>query len=103
MRRCRITTSDKAVLNFRRGDVNIDGSVDLADVLAILFNLFKGQAIHCRKGADVDDGGSVTIADAIYLLEFLFLSYFPPVIPYPGCGQDPSWDSLPCEDGLPCS
>jgi Raf kinase inhibitor-like YbhB/YbcL family protein len=58
-----------------RGDANLDGGVDLADAVHILFWLFAGGAAPpCPPAADADADGAHGIADAVFLLKFLFLS-----------------------------
>jgi hypothetical protein len=54
------------------------------------------------KAADANDSGAVNIADAIYLLGYVFASG--PALPPPlvDCGSDPTPDSLTCESFLPC-
>ncbi len=84
---------------FRRGDANGDGSASVADALAILLYLFDGQDAVCAKAYDVDDLGTVNIADAIYLLNHLFASGADVPEPYENCGADPTDDRLTCEDG----
>jgi hypothetical protein len=51
---------------FRRGDVDADGSLDLGDVMAALFYLFRGgREPSCRKAADMNYyDGALGVADA---------------------------------------
>ena len=42
----------------------------------------------CVRAADVDDDGEVSVTDAIYLLNFLFLDQAAPESPFPFCGPD---------------
>jgi hypothetical protein len=78
---------------FVRGDVNEDGGVDVADALAVCGQLFLGQPLLCGDASDADDSGLVDIADAIFLLRFLFSQGLPPPHPYPDPGGDRSSDS----------
>ncbi len=75
---------------FKRGDANRDGSVNIADAVYILQNLFaSGPAILCPDAADANDDEGVNIADAVYILQNLFADG--PAIPAPGpdtCGPD---------------
>ncbi|MGE3166502.1 MAG: hypothetical protein AB7O52_16500 [Planctomycetota bacterium] len=48
----------------------------------------------CADAADADDGGTLNIADAIWILNFLFASGPPPASPHPLCGVDPTPDGL---------
>lgn len=90
---------------FRRGDANGDGTVNLADAIAILTRLFlPGSPLPCADAQDVNDSGSLDLADAVTLLGNLFGMTNPP-IPAPGvgsCGDDPTADSLDCLDYTTC-
>ncbi len=85
---------------FKRGDSNGDGGVNIADAVYILQNLFaSGPEIACRDAADSNDDEAVNIADAVYILQNLFASG--PAIPAPGpdaCGPDanPETPDLGC-------
>lgn len=85
---------------FRRGDVNQDGVVDIADAVGNLtFQFLGGEAPSCLDALDVDDDGGLTINDPIYSLSFQFLGTDP--IPAPGsdaCGKDPTLDGFADED-----
>ncbi len=92
--------NETGMQRFRRGDVNADGTIDIADAVKILGYLFKGQAApDCMDSADtIDDNGSVNIADANGLLNYLFAFGPPPAPPGPTvCGKDPTADSLTCD------
>jgi hypothetical protein len=86
---------------FKRGDVSVDGRLDISDPVRILSYLFLGApAPACLQAADVDDDAEVSIVDAVALLAFLFLEGGPPSLPFPYCGDDPSPDELEaCEAG----
>jgi hypothetical protein len=75
---------------FKRGDSNRDSTVNIADAIYILQNLFnEGPPILCPDAADANDDEGVNIADAIYILANLFAEG--PAIPDPGtdtCGPD---------------
>jgi formylglycine-generating enzyme required for sulfatase activity len=81
---------------FIRGDVDIDGSVELSDAIALLSGLFGGARLRCRDAADVNDDGLLDITDPIHLLNFLFLGGRRPAQPYPVCGYDRTPDTLDC-------
>jgi hypothetical protein len=91
-------------VQFRRGDTNGDGTIDLSDAISLICLLFMGSCDlpTCLDAADVDDGGSINISDPIVLLGYLFLRYDPPPPPYPGCGPDPTPDDLTCEEYRHC-
>ncbi len=87
---------------FVRGEVNGDGSVNLADIIALGAYLFSGaSAPSCLDGADVNDDGALAVDDMIYALSFIFSSGSAPSAPYPTCGPDPTADSLDCGDLCP--
>ena len=81
---------------FRRGDVNSDGTLNIADAIALLSHLFGGAAPPlCPDAADANDDGQLNIADAITILSHLFAGAgdLPP--PFGVCGPDPTEDTLP--------
>ncbi|MCZ6795961.1 MAG: hypothetical protein O7J95_20325 [Planctomycetota bacterium] len=81
---------------FRRGDANADGGVDLSDGVTIFSFLFLGAEIPvCLDAADTNDDGRVDISDGIFDLSFLFLGDRPPLPPGPTrCGPDPTEDGI---------
>ncbi|MBN1417295.1 MAG: PQQ-like beta-propeller repeat protein [Planctomycetes bacterium] len=88
---------------FRRGYVNDDDRLDLADAIGVLEFLFGEGDMGCVDAADVTDDGQSDIADAIYLLSFLFVPGSPPPpAPFPACGPDPTADGLGCESVPSC-
>lgn len=83
---------------FYRGDPNESGASDISDAIRILEVLFVGgHDIGCMESADVNDDGSVDLADSTHLLRWLFgadAAAAPPAPPgAPGegaeCGVDP--------------
>lgn len=84
---------------FRRGDVNLSGSVDLADVVFSLEFLFGGTVDPaCLDALDANDDGALNISDPITLLARLFAAA--PSLPAPSdltIGPDPTADALGCE------
>ena len=89
---------------FRRGDVNEDARVNIADAIAVLSSLFSGGAISCPDAADSDDTGGVDITDGVYTLSYLFLGGPPPPAPGPAaCGPDPTFDRLACDPLRQCA
>lgn len=86
-------------LVFSRGDSNVDGKENIADVLSILGLLFLGKPskLLCDKSGDLNDDGGINVADAQYQLSSLFLGGKPPPPPYPECGADTTFDSLSCD------
>ncbi len=55
-----------------RGDVNVDGRLDISDPVGLLGYLFLGAPAACPAAGDVDADGVQTITDAIVLLMHLF-------------------------------
>ena len=93
----RVTGGDP---EFRRGDSNADGGVNITDGIYVLNFLFLGgPKPPCNEAADSDDDGIVSITDGIYLLNFLFLGGPSPVEPgQHECGPDrPDSVDLGCE------
>ncbi len=83
---------------FRRGDANVDGRVDITDPISILDHLFiGGPASPCFGAANANDDHLLDITDPITLLSYLFLGTV--TIPAPGpdhCGLDPTPDEFEC-------
>jgi len=78
---------------FVRGDVNQDGIIDNADIIACVM----GGPFFCDDAVDVNDDGILDMADCDYLSDFLYTGGPPPLPPYPGCCVD--WtpdDNLGC-------
>ena len=84
----------------KRGDVNIDGGVNIGDAVYLLNALFVpgSTPMSCYDSADCNDDGGVNISDAVRLLGMLFVPGMPP-LPAPGtlCGADLTDDNLTCE------
>jgi len=92
-----------APMRFRRGDCNIDGTVDLADAIAILAELFLGDPRECADACDPNDDGAEDVSDVVLTLSVLFLGEGS--IPAPGlgaCGVDPTDDAVGCEQFTAC-
>ncbi|HNR98563.1 MAG TPA: hypothetical protein PKX48_02095 [Planctomycetota bacterium] len=80
---------------FRRGAVNADEDVNIADGIAILGRLFTGAWFTPNLDAyDVNDDGVLDIADPIYLFQYLFAGGPPPPEPFETKGLDPTPDEL---------
>lgn len=91
-------------LEFRRGDVNARGVVDISDSIAALEYLFVSTSTTaCLDAADSNNSGLVDLTDPIFTLEYLFLGKAAP--PSPGaaaCGPDPDDDTLGCAEYPEC-
>ncbi|HIG06364.1 MAG TPA: HYR domain-containing protein [Planctomycetes bacterium] len=89
---------DSCQLNFRRGDGNNDGIVNIADGVFLLTNLFAGGSNPtCDDAADANDDGNIDVSDIISILGFQFNGSSPPPPPFVNCGVDPT-----VNDGLGC-
>lgn len=75
---------------FKRADINLDGDLDISDVVSLLFYLFDEGEVLCKISADTNDDNIVDLADAIYLLGYLFGTGEPPPEPFEACGLDPT-------------
>ena len=88
----------------RRGDANLDGTMDISDPILVLNVLFLGIGqLLCLDAADANDDGTVDLSDAVTKLQVLFGGIGE--IPDPGfqvCGPDPSDDELGCEEVRAC-
>ncbi len=87
-------------VDFRRGDANVDGVVDMADGLFIIRHLFLGgPASTCLSAEEIDGNGVVELTDAINLFGWLFLGN-PSDIRPPGPfipGPDPGPFPIGCD------
>lgn len=82
--------------DFIRGDVNVDGVVNIADPVAQLSWIFLGAPLPCQDSLDANDDGTVNLADPITLLFFLFNQGPPIAGPFQMCGPDPTPDAVDC-------
>ena len=85
-------------VEFRRGDANADGALNISDPVFTLAFLFRaGDLPSCGDAADANDDGNLNLSDAITTLAFLFQQG--PALPAPGpaCGSDPTPDLLSCK------
>ena len=68
---CYIITATESA-GFKKGDVNNDGIVSIADVTDLIDYLLSGNEEGINMlAADVDEGGNVTIADVTLLIDML--------------------------------
>ncbi len=94
-----VMTLLNATGRFTRGLVQESaGRVNISDAVRILMCLVDdpGACPVCQDAADVNDDGTIDIADPIYLLMFLFKGGTPPPEPFPEAGLDPTEDQLSC-------
>lgn len=92
-----------AIPVFQRGDVNGDGSIDISDFLYLVRYLDGNEDDPpCLDAADVNDDGWIDSTDWLYFVNWMYSGGFSPPAPGPyTCGQDPTTDSLSCEQESP--
>ncbi len=90
--------------DFRRGDGNDDGAVDVSDAIANLTFQFLGTfQPPCLDALDFDDSGMIDVSDPIANLTHQFVGGPPPAAPgKETCGVDPGEDELSCESFATC-
>ena len=82
---------------FKRGDVNVDGTLDISDAIGTLNYLFQNLPLACFDSVDANDDGALDISDAVSILNYIFAGGVPPADPGPNvCGVDPTDDALDC-------
>ena len=85
--------------DFRRGDSDGNGTLNITDAVRTLNWLFLGgPAPPCLDAADIDDSGDIVISDALGVLTCNFLCSGCCDPAPPGevfCGPDPTADFLP--------
>ena len=100
----RITINLDVRSTFVRGDTDGSGRLDITDPIRTLAQLFRGaRVLACEKAADANDDGAVDISDAMFSLNYLFLSAADFPAPFPDCGADETVDFLTCDDVPACS
>ncbi len=88
---------------FLRGDCNQDGATNLVDVVSCLRKLFNiDPATTCARADDINDNGILEVADASYLLQFLFNAGTAIPAPVGTCGIDSTTDTLSCDSHVAC-
>ncbi|MEM7264211.1 MAG: IPT/TIG domain-containing protein, partial [Planctomycetota bacterium] len=82
---------------FIRGDINLDGVVDLSDPIKNLLGLFGGADIPCDEAADTNNDGNRDLSDSVFLLDFLFQDGPAMSAPFPDAGFDLDDDGISCD------
>ena len=92
-------------VQFRRGDFNTDGAVDISDAIATFVWLFAGgQESTCTITGDTNSDSSVDLSDGVFTLAYLFRAGAAPAAPGPlDCGVAPEANELSCESYSACS
>src|SRR5690606_17717071 len=68
-----MSRSRAKAVSWRRGEVNVDGAIDLSDAALILGYLFRGDDVgSCPAAADLNSDLEVDVSDPIFLLLYLF-------------------------------
>ena len=88
--------------SFRRGDVNGDTTVSISDPISLLLHLFSVGPLQCQDAGDLDDNGSLDLADAMYSLLYIAVNGPPPPVPFNTCGEDQTADTLDCINFTGC-
>lgn len=87
---------------FRRGDADDNGTVNITDAVGILGFLFGGGGgtLTCEEAGDINNDGQVNITDPVRLLNHLFAQEAAPEPPgLETCGPDPDDGGPKMEDG----
>lgn len=73
-------TPDECQGQFRRGDCNGDGAINIADPVFVELYLFvSGAAPGCFAACDSNGDSVINIADSIFILSALFVGGAPPI------------------------
>jgi hypothetical protein len=84
---------------FRRGFINADTRIDIADGIFLVSYIFLGGTQPtCLEASDTNGDRRLDIGDVVWLLSWYFLGGTPPPQPFGGCGDDPrGTGKLGCE------
>jgi hypothetical protein len=83
-----VTFEPVEVPHYIRGDINEDGTTDLADPIGLLSHLFGSDPPpSCDDSGDANADGTIDVADPVWLLSYLFIGGAAPTAPFPGCGS----------------
>lgn len=83
---------------FLRGDLDQSGTLSLIDGVLLLYRVSGLEPPgNCKDSDDINDDGLLTIGDAVYLFQYLFINGDPIPSPTGVCGPDPD-----PEDALDC-
>lgn len=79
---------------FVRGDCNVDGLVQVSDIIFLGERLFTSVDDYpCREACEANGDTAIDIADMITIASYLFGSGAPFPAPFPECAPDPDPDT----------
>jgi len=91
--------------SFIRGDTNGDGDIDfwIGDATFLFNSIVNSCPLPCESAADTNDDGLPDMGDLGPIIgENSSWSSAPGIsLPYPICGTDPTYDTLPCNNPCP--
>ncbi len=89
-----------------RDDAHTQFAVDISDAAAVISFLFYDDTWQflapCLDACDANDDGRIDLADAVYILRYLYKFGNQPPAPFPEPGIDASKDRLDCQAGSVC-
>ena len=90
-----------AEVTFIRGDMNLDGRVNVGDALGVMYLTAGGRTggLPCARAGDVNRDNELNLADSLYLLGYLFDDGPAPGPPFPEPGSADDEETLPCGGG----
>ena len=99
----KVTLGEEGV-NFRRGDADGNGKLNVTDAVLIIQVIVKNLAtkFNCDDMLDANDDGKLTVTDAIPVLQYVFQKGPNLAAPFPSCGPDPA-PVPPATDTLSCA
>jgi hypothetical protein len=86
--------------DFRRGDCNGDGRLNITDAAICAQNIFFNRLVFfdCDDMLDANDDGNLDTSDPVAILMWVFLNAADLPDPFMNCGQDASDDTLNCAE-----
>ncbi len=97
------TATTVGIPEYRRGDANQDGSLNIADGIWILNAIFQdGPSFDCLGASDANSDSSQDASDAVYIFNHQFLNGPPPAAPQGSCGGDADPDPTDCAGYTGC-
>jgi len=93
-----LTGGDEEGFHILRGDVEVNGELNLSDAIASLQYQFTGGQVDCLAAVDANGDAGIDISDPVYVLLFLFAGGAAPPPPFPECGPaGGSTGNMPCD------